>query len=120
MAQLSTLGVEHMNVQDFKKGCGFITEGMSFASLCSCIAEFPGVSFTDRRRFFWGAGDIRGEFMFRGHAFKIEPWDIDDSIFVSPKDKEASCPEIVEIRDHVTQFCLQRPGFIKRLKSIFA
>jgi len=109
-----------MNVQDFKKGCGFITEGISFVSLCDCIAEFPGVSFTDRRRFFWGAGDIRGEFMFRGHAFKIEPWDIDDSIFISPKDKEASCPEIAEIRDHVAQFCLQRPGFIKRLKSIFA
>jgi hypothetical protein len=108
-----------MKVEDFKKGCGFIVQGISFVRLCSCIAAHPGVSFTDRRRFFLGADDIRGEFMFRGHAFKIEPWDIDDSIFVSPKDKEAICSEIVEIRDHVAQFCLQRPGFIKRLKSIF-
>ena len=109
-----------MNVQDFKIGCGFITEGISFVSLCSCIAEYPGISFTDRRRYFRGADDIRGEFEFRGRAFKITTWDLDDSIFISPKDKEVSCPEIVEIRDHVAQFCLQRRGFIKRLKSIFA
>jgi hypothetical protein len=105
-----------MKVQDFKVGCGFIVEGFSFASLCNCLAEYPGVIFTDRRRFFWGAGDIRGEFMFHGHAFKIDPWDLDDSIFVYPKEKGMgcpepieSCPELVEIRDHVAQYCLKHP-----------
>ena len=97
-----------MNVQDFKKGCGFIVEGLSFGGLCDCLAEQSGVTFTDRRRFFWGAADIRGEFVFHGHTFKIEPWDIDDSIFVSPKDAGVDLPEIVELRDHVARFCLQR------------
>lgn len=92
-----------MNVQDFKKGCGFITEGISFVRLCDCLAKQPGVTFTHRRRFFWSAADIRGEFVFHGHTFKIEPWDIDDSLFVSPKDEGVDLAEIAELRDHVAQ-----------------
>jgi hypothetical protein len=93
-----------MNVQDFKQGCGFITEGISFVRLCDCLAKHPHVIFTDRRRFFWGAADIRGEFVFHGIHFKIEPWDIDDSLFVSPKDEGVDLTEIAELRDHVALF----------------
>jgi hypothetical protein len=93
-----------MNVQDYKKGSGFITEGISFVRLCDCLAKQPDVTFTDRRRFFLGAGNIRGEFIFRGHTFKIEPWDVDDSLFVSPKDEDVNLTEIAELRDHVAQF----------------
>jgi hypothetical protein len=93
----------HMKVQDFKKGCGFIVEGVPFVRLCDCLAAHRDVSFTDRRRFFWSASDIRGEFVFRGHTFKVEPWDIDDSLFVSPKDAGVELPEVTELRDHVAK-----------------
>ena len=96
-----------MSVQDFKIGCGFIVTGLSFGRLCDCLAEYSGVRFTDRRRFFWSAADIRSEFVFHGHTFKIEPWEIDYSIFVSPKDEGVELPETAELRDHVAQ-CLQR------------
>ena len=99
-----------MNVQDFKEGCGFIVEGISFGSLCDRLAQHSEVTFTDRRRFFWSAADIRGEFVFRRHTFKIEPWDIDDSIFVTPKDAGVDLPEIAELRDHVARFCMQTKG----------
>ncbi|MDB6034700.1 MAG: hypothetical protein JWM16_5038 [Verrucomicrobiales bacterium] len=36
--------------------------------------------------------------------FKIEPWDIDDSIFVSPKDPGVNLPEIAELLEHVARF----------------
>jgi len=90
-----------MNVQDFEVGCGFVVDGVSFARLCDCLAEHPGVVFTDRRRFFWSAADIRGEFMFGGHTFKIEASDVGDSIFVSPKNSGFDLTEINELRDYV-------------------
>jgi uncharacterized membrane protein len=94
----------HLNVQDFKKGCGFITHGTSFHVLCDYLATQPGVTFTDRRQFFSSAAEIRGEFLFRGHTFKIVPGDVDDSLFVSPKDAGVELPEIAELRDHVARF----------------
>src|SRR5688572_17683942 len=97
-----------MNLQDFKTGCGFIVVGLSFGKLCDYLAEYSGVTFTDRRRFFWSATDIYGEFVFHGRTFKIEPWEIDDSIFISPKDAGVELPEIAELRDHIAQRCLQR------------
>ena len=90
-----------MNVKDFKKGCGFIVEGVSFVRLCDRLAQHPDVTFTDRQRFFASAADIRGEFDFRGHLFKVAPWDMNDSIFISPKDQNVDLPEIAELRDYL-------------------
>ena len=91
-----------MEIRDFKEGCGFIVEGASFGSLCSCLAGYPDVAFTNGRRFFWSAVDVRGKFSFHGHVYKIEPWDIDDSIFVTLEHAVDSA-EIAALRDRVSQ-----------------
>jgi hypothetical protein len=90
-----------MNVKDLHNACGFIADGISYGDLCGRIAKIPGVVFTDRRSFFLGRDDIHAEFSFQGHVFKIEPDPWDSSFWVTPKDAEASYPEISEIRHRV-------------------
>ena len=105
-----------MNVKSLKRDdgrpFGFLADGISFAHLCLCVSQFPGVVFTRKRRFFWWYSDIRAEFIFKGNAFKIEtdPWD--NSFWIQPKDKEATHPEIQEIQNHVEKHGV--PGVILR------
>jgi len=81
-----------------------VVEGVSFRRLCNRLAEYPDVTFTHRRRFFWSALDVGGEFVFRGHPFKIEAVDVNRSFAISPKDEEAKVPEMIaELGAHVAK-----------------
>jgi len=93
-----------MKLQDLHGACGFIADGISFRRLSDCIADLPGVAFTDRRPFFWGASDARAEFTFHGHAFKVWPDRDDSGIWIVPKDEHASPPEIRGVREHSVRF----------------
>jgi len=93
-----------MYLEDVVKGRSLLVEGASFRRLCNCLSKLSGVAFTSRRRFFWSALDIRGEFLFRGHAFKIEAVDLNRSFLVSPKEPGAELQEIIaELRAHVAK-----------------
>ena len=61
---------------------GFIAEGTSFRQLCKSIAQVDGVTFTDRRRFFWWSDQIKAEFTFEGNQFTILPDPCDDALWV--------------------------------------
>lgn len=87
-------------MKDISGASGFTVEGVSFGHLCSYIAELSGVVYSDRRRFFWSVHDIRAEFTFGGHSFKIRP-DRDRRIWIRPKDETSSPPEIRDIRNYV-------------------
>jgi len=89
-----------MKVKDIDGACGFIVEGVSFGHLCSYIAELSGVVYSDRHRFFWSVHDIRAEFTFGDHSFRIRP-DRDRRIWIRPKDETSSPPEIRDIRNYV-------------------
>ena len=80
---------------------GFITYGVRFQRLCRNVAELPGIIFTERRRFFWSAGNVHAAFTFKGRRFKIDtdPWD--DGLWVVPAEKEATYPEIQEVFEFV-------------------
>ena len=103
-----------MRLQDLHGACGFIVFdasflfGTSFSRVCRAIAECPGVVFTDRRHFFWSAESIRAEFTFAGHEYLIEPDPWEDGIRITPKDKEANCPEIQQIKAHIESASLSK------------
>ena len=81
-----------------------LVQGVSFSRLCNCLAGHADVTFTDRRRFFWSALDIRVEFLFRGHSFLIEALSLNREFVIFPKDLGAELPEmIVELRAHVAK-----------------
>jgi hypothetical protein len=108
-----------MKLQDLHGTSGFVvTDGASFRRLCDCIARIPGVAFTDRRRFFWGSGDERAEFTFRGFQFTVS-CDWEGDYWVKPKDESSSPPEVHEVREHVARFIGQHRGWIDRLRSCF-
>ena len=108
-----------MKLQDLHGASGFVVaDGVSFRRLCDCIAELPGIAFTDRRRFFWGSGDEQAEFTFHGHTFTIT-CDWDGDYWVRPKDERSSPPEVEEIRKHVAQSVMLRKGWFDRLKGCF-
>jgi len=110
---------ETMKLQDLHGGCGFIADGVSFLRLCSYIAQFPGVAFTRRRRFFWWASDIQAEFTLRGHSFKVWP-DLEDSgIWVRPEDDEISHQEIQELREYVAQLDSRGVEIFQNIKKRF-
>jgi len=94
-----------VKIQDFKTGFGFIVEGVSFNTLCDCLAKISGVEFRSRQRFFLSGAGIHGEFIFQSEAFKIETWEMDDSLFVSLKNKNAELAALIELRKHIEQFC---------------
>lgn len=72
--------------------------------MCNCLTVLSGLTFTARPRFFWSALDLRAEFVFQRHAFKIEAVDVNRSFLVSPKEAGAELHEIVaELRDHVAK-----------------
>ena len=77
----------------------FYTYKIPFGRLCRCIAECPGVEFTDRSHFFWFGEDAKAEFRYKGHDFKIET--IWADTHVGPKEDKAAFPEIVEIEEYV-------------------
>lgn len=79
---------------------GFIVD-ISLSRLYKTIAEVPGVLFTDKRRFFWSSEDIHAEFVFKEHAYSIDPDPWEDGYWIVPKDKDATHPEIDEIRQHI-------------------
>lgn len=103
-----------MKLQDLHGVSGFVVSDVSFRQLCNCIAELPGVVFTDRRRFFLGSE--RAEFTFHGHTFTIT-CDGDGDYWVQPKDERNSPPEVEEIRKHVAQSVMLRKRWIDRLLS---
>lgn len=77
----------------------FYTYKIPFECLCRCTATYPGVEFTRRRQFLWSREDVKVEFPFNGHDFKIETIGVDT--YVCPKDVVSVYPEIVEIEEHV-------------------
>lgn len=76
---------------------GFIISGLKFTRLCRDIAGVPGVTFTDKRRFFWSSDSLQAAFSFKGHDFRIEPDPWDDALWVVPKDSEATYSEIQDV-----------------------
>src|SRR3954452_14184546 len=94
----------HMYLEDVIKGRSLLVEGVPFRRLCKCLEGLSGVTFTARRRFFWSALNVHGEFVFHGHAFKIEALDLNRSFLVSPKEPGVELQEIIaELRAHVAQ-----------------
>jgi hypothetical protein len=108
-----------MKVQSLHKACGFITEGVSFGRLCDYISQVPGVAFIDRRRFFWGHGDMRAEFKFKNNLFTVSTDAWDDALWVKPKEADANHPEILEIQDFLEKRRDERQGIIEILTRIF-
>lgn len=79
---------------------GFAVD-ISLSRLHKTIAEVPGVLFTDRRRFFWSSEDIHAEFTFKDHAYSVNPDPWEEGYWIVPRDKDATYPEIEELRRHV-------------------
>ncbi len=76
---------------------GFITSGVGFRRLCKSIAQFPGITFTNSRSFFWWSQDIHAVFTFKGHGFKIDSDSWDDALWILPAQEELTVPEIQDV-----------------------
>ena len=83
--------------RDDGRSYGFITSGVDFRRLCKSIAQFPGITFTNRRSFFWWSQDIHAAFTFKDNEFKIDPDSWDDSFWILPSQEEVTVPEIQDV-----------------------
>jgi hypothetical protein len=102
--------------QDQSLRRGFVVEGMSFSGLCQCIAEVPGVTFINRRRFFWWSDSIRASFTFQGHAFTIQPDGWDDGLWVQAVSDAADVPQTNSIQQHILEHGKSRWALFQKLK----
>lgn len=80
---------------------GFIVEGMSFMKLFKSIPEIDGVTFTDRRHFFWWSDQIKAEFTFQGNQFTILPDPWDDALWVQVKTDGVDSYVTLPIQKHI-------------------
>ncbi len=80
---------------------GFVFSGVRFNRLCRDIAEVSGVTFTERKRFFWSSENLRATFVYNGHEYKVQSDAWDDGIWVLPNNDEATYPEVSKLFENV-------------------
>ncbi len=98
---------------------GFIIDKVPFSRTCAYIAAYPGIMFTDRRRFFWWSDSIKAEFSLDGCTYIVVPGDWDDYVTIEPKHGLSCSDEIHKLCEHMAQCVSQYRSVCFRMKSWF-